>query len=372
MKILIFYPYFEPAYMAGGPIQSLKYLLKKFVRKYETYLVTSCYDMDGSTLNVKKDTWCITEYGNIFYSSDFSLNKIRSIIDKVDPNILYLNSFFSKLTIKVLWVTRSMNVKTLIAPRGEFNSNALNGNSLKKRIYIYLFKLLYQYRKYYWHFTNENEYFDTKSIISITNYFISGNLHIIEYNDQYFNTSSKKSDTLKIVSVSRINTMKNIDFLIKSLKPLSGTIVCDIYGEIEDKIYFKQCLVEIEALNKNIKVEFKGSFKPETIVNTICNYDLYYSPSKGENFGHAILEGLIAGLPALISNKIPFFKEIETFEAGCICNLNNMQEFTHKLEFFCKMDNEGHIKLKNKIKEYLIHIDKKINSIDKYIEFIES
>mgnify|MGYP001195332029 CR=1 FL=1 len=111
---------------------------------------------------------------------------------------------------------------------------------------------------------------------------------------------------LKILFLSRISPMKNLDFFLNVLCKVSSNVKLDIYGIKEDLRYFKQCKKIINKLPKNIRVLFHNKVNHNKINTIFKNHDLFVLPTRGENFGHVIYEALSAGVPALISDKTPW------------------------------------------------------------------
>jgi glycosyltransferase involved in cell wall biosynthesis len=97
--------------------------------------------------------------------------------------------------------------------------------------------------------------------------------------------------------------MKNLDFLLKVLLRVKSTLELFIYGPKEDLDYWKKCLKLINKLPFNIKVTIKEELTYDKVANTFSQFDLFAFPTKGENFGHVIIESLLAGTPVLLSDK---------------------------------------------------------------------
>src|SRR5690606_22200405 len=98
----------------------------------------------------------------VYYMSPQNATKrnVRALISKINPNFVYLNSFFSKFSSLVFRILLSQELKlpVLIAPRGEFNEAALNIKKRKKGLYLFLFKfLLYRKNNLYWQATGQEE-----------------------------------------------------------------------------------------------------------------------------------------------------------------------------------------------------------------------
>ena len=96
--------------------------------------------------------------------------------------------------------------------------------------------------------------------------------------------------------------MKNLDYLLRVLFKVSEPLEVDIYGPIEDVGYWKICQKLINILPSHIKLNIRGEINSDNVQNIFLKYDLFVFPTKGENFGHVILESLTASTPVLLSN----------------------------------------------------------------------
>lgn len=76
----------------------------------------------------------------------------------------------------------------------------------------------------------------------------------------------------------------------------------NIYGPQEDQAYWRQCESLIDALPKHIQVHSFGAVPPHQVSDIMASHDLFFLPTRGENYGHVIAEALSAGTPVLISD----------------------------------------------------------------------
>ena len=97
--------------------------------------------------------------------------------------------------------------------------------------------------------------------------------------------------------------MKNLDYLIKVLTTVKTSLELSIFGPKVDLKYWDQCKKLIAKLPSHIKVNICEEIFPSKVQEVFCQYDLFAFPTRGENFGHVILESLSAGTPVLLSNK---------------------------------------------------------------------
>lgn len=365
-KVLITSPQFYPAYKNGGPVQSLKALSGKLNSVCELSVLTSFYDLDGTPLDVEPDRFNETKYGNVFYSTNLSYRKVKEIVQAINPDFIYVNSFFSTISIKIFWLTRfSRNVKVVIAPRGELMVKPLANKALKKNIYMFFFNLFLYNKKMIWHLATRGEQDDLLQVIKTNNSCVISNLK--EIKQSAFAASEKVDGSLKVVTLSRVNQHKNIDYLIEVLSQIkNGKCICDVYGAIEDKDYYAKCMDLVNHLPNHITVSFKGEIKPENVVQTLSGYDLFFSPTKSENFGHAIFEAVEAGLPILISDKVPFFADVEQHNAGWTFPLTDQHKFVACVQELLEKDYSYFDNLKTQTLSYFESKTELVSDISPY------
>jgi glycosyltransferase involved in cell wall biosynthesis len=106
--------------------------------------------------------------------------------------------------------------------------------------------------------------------------------------------------------LSRIAPMKNLLYALECLQHVDGDVEMDLYGPIDDPDYWAKCQPAIRAMPPAVRVRHLGSVPHAQARETIANYDLFFLPTLNENFGHAILDALVAGCPVLISQGTPW------------------------------------------------------------------
>ena len=319
-KILCFISHYLPGFKSGGPVKSISNLIDHLGDKFDFIIITSDRDLNDSQPypSVKINSWTKIGRTKIFYASraHLTFKFILKVIDTVNYDILYLNSFFDfKFTALPLIAKNyfSKNYKPcVIAPRGEFSEAALKIKYLKKKIYILITNLLGIFNKVNWQASGKkelNEILINRKSNSISAK-IAGDLPAQIKNFKRFNFKKNKKieGRLRIIFLSRIAPMKNIYFLLKILKKVSKKINLSIYGPIDDLEYWKTCKFLIKKMPKNVSISYRGIVKPKKVCNIISSYDLFVLPSRGESYGHAIIESLISSTPVIISDNTPWKK----------------------------------------------------------------
>ena len=312
LTILCLVEHYLPSYRWGGPVRTISNFVNKLGNEFDIRII--CRDRDfkdnKSYTNIKIDQWNLVGKAKVFYASNkiISLAGIYNLIKKTPHHIIYLNSFFSfyfsiipLLIWKFFYISNS---PCLLGPRGEFSKNALRLKSIKKFFFIYLVKFFNFYKKIYWLASTNLESKDIQEALNIPvkKIYIAQDL-ISNSQESVRSNFVKKNNYLRIIFLSRISPMKNLDFLLKVLLRVKSTLELFIYGPKEDLDYWKKCLKLINKLPFNIKVTIKEELTYDKVANTFSQFDLFAFPTKGENFGHVIIESLLAGTPVLLSDK---------------------------------------------------------------------
>jgi glycosyltransferase involved in cell wall biosynthesis len=339
-RILVFSGTYIPGYKGGGPIRSLENIFNQLSEDVDFYLVTSNRDVGDKKpyKGINTNTWTAVGKVSVFYINGSYLKKsaFNEILEKVKPDTIYLNSLFSFYSIYILWIlsiSRFNRIRLLLAPRGELSPGALKEKKIKKFFFILLTKHLKIYKNLQWHASSELEFFDIKKQYDkYRRIYIASNLVNTTKMKSYdiVNLSKNKAE-IRIIFLSRITKKKNLDFAIESLSNLKGNVIFDIYGPQEDQAYTEKCKKLVLNLPSNIIVSFKGDVMHDKISQLFVKYDVFYFPTKSENFGQVIWESLSSGCPVLISDQTPW-NNIENHRVGWVRSLSKMNNFSKVLQ----------------------------------------
>jgi glycosyltransferase involved in cell wall biosynthesis len=79
-----------------------------------------------------------------------------------------------------------------------------------------------------------------------------------------------------------------------------------IYGPVSDLEYWAECQELIRSLPGHIAVHYAGEVTPDKVAFAFAQHDVFVFPTRGENFGHVILESLCAGTALILSDQTPW------------------------------------------------------------------
>lgn len=339
-RVLVLASYYLPGYRSGGPVRSLSNLIEALGDEFEFHVLSRDRDLNES---IPYDE--AVEAGRVrigkgqvrYLKPSFLVPwKIKREVDRFSPDLLYFNSFFDPLfTVLPLWLIRARlirQVPVLIAPRGEFSSGALGLKTLKKRIYLAVSNLMGVFEGLRWHATGEPERNDITRMMGrrINSMFIAPNLGRSVASDDA-PRQPRESGVLSVAFLSRISPMKNLVQAIRIVRRCKVPLRLDIYGPIGDQSYWRQCQEAMADPPPHITIAYQGSIENEKVPGVLKQYDTFLLPSKGENFGHAIVEALTAGLPVVISDRTPW-RDLTKAGVGYDLPLSDERAFCDALE----------------------------------------
>ncbi|KXB09561.1 hypothetical protein AKJ60_00100 [candidate division MSBL1 archaeon SCGC-AAA385M11] len=371
--VLLFIAHYLPGYKSGGPVRSIANMVELLGDDFDFRIITSDRDLADKNPypEIRVNTWNQVGRAWVFYldPSLLSLKTIKRILVNTEYDVLYLNSFFNfkfagwPLLLRVLGAVPSKPL--VLAPRGQFSEGAYNLRKWKKRVYASLFKLFGLETKILWHASSNWEKADIQRIMKTSgkNFIVASNLPSSESKEVLSAEHSieKSLGLLQIVFLSRISPKKNLDFALHVLQQLRKPVEFSIYGIIEDNTYWEKCQDLINDCPAHVQINYNGPVAHPKVQEIIAKHDLFFLPTRGENFGHVILEALAAGTPVLLSNQTPW-KDLSG--AGWVFSLENLREFAECIERFAELGEKERQDMRRNARDYA----KKIISSNETVE----
>jgi len=363
--ILTFVACYLPGYKHGGPIRTIANMVEHLGNELDFRIVAADRDaLDTKPYpDVSVDAW--NEVGNaqVYYCSpgNRSIHSFARLMRKTPHDILYLNSFFNPIfTLRPL-LARYLGIAPrqpcVIAPRGEFSAGALSIKAWKKRPYMATAGVLGLYRGLIWQASSEYEAEDIRRVLGsqARNIVIAPNMPSVMQDANLGASSDQKcgqnSNCLRIVFLSWILPKKNLDFALRVLMHVKKSVIFDIYGPIGDEGYWRRCCQLIDNLPVHVNVQYHGPVPPTQVPVIMASHDLFFLPTKGENYGHVIPEALAAGTPVLIADTTPW-RDLEQAGVGWNLPLNNEEKFARCIEECAGMDAASYTRWRERIRTY--------------------
>lgn len=351
MKVLLFTGFYLPGYKGGGPIKTIKNLCSKVNKEITFNIITSDRDLGdtSSYTSVNCGAWNTLGSSEVFYAQPGLLGykQITKILFAKNYDIVYLNSFFSpRFSFFPLLIAKLLRQKVVLGPRGEFSEGALSLKSGKKQFFIKLYKFLHLHKGLVFQASSEYEAEDIRRALgSKVDIQIAENIGAQEFAEVL---PARASESLNVVFISRISPMKNLLAALEMLRSVQQPVLYHIYGPIEDLEYWAKCEAVISALPSHVQVEHKGELTPDEVVPTLAAYDLFFMPTKGENYGHVIAEALCAGLPILIADTTPW-RNLQEQGIGWDLPLNDPNAFSTAIDQLALMPAEQHLQMRETV-----------------------
>jgi len=342
LDILVYIDWFSPGFKAGGPIRSMVNLAHHMQGDIRFHIISSDQDYmsEVSYDEVPSGEWMSYKGGHeVIYLSkkDQNYRGIKQAIGEKRFDRIYINGLYSKVfSIFPLWIHRHERKKITLAPRGMLKASARQFKSTQKSVYLGMAKILGCYRHVRFHATDELEEKDIQCFSPKNEILLSPNLArpLID-----FNAIKKEGQRLKLVFIGRIAPEKNLLFALKVLSLIDIPIHFQVYGAIYDSEYWQECIALIAAMESEVQVSHEEAIDPDKVIQVLQSSHALFFPTQGENFGHVILESLMAGRPVICSDQTPW-RGLEASGAGMDLPLNDMVGFIRAIKYLSEMKEE--------------------------------
>jgi glycosyltransferase involved in cell wall biosynthesis len=208
--------------------------------------------------------------------------------------------------------------------------SALAQKSWKKRPILAMLRAVGMVGKVAFHATSADEVNEVRAAFGAVSVVLLNNVPCVP--QKHPAAHSRSAEVLRLCFLGRVHPIKNLLWLLASMKEVDCRCHLVVVGPIEDQRYYEQCLRAVEQLPSSVTVEFVGAKTEAEVRELLLASDGMILPTLGENFGHAIFESLAVGTPVIISDQtiwrglveqkagwdLPLVPEVF---AGAICQL---------------------------------------------------
>jgi glycosyltransferase involved in cell wall biosynthesis len=136
--------------------------------------------------------------------------------------------------------------------------------------------------------------------------------------ERFFERYPQLRNMRTLLFLGRLHPKKGCDILIDAFANATDDSVSLVLAGPDQIGWQKDLEQQAECLGVKQRVVFPGMLQGEMKQAAIAVADAFVLPSHQENFGMAVVEALAAGLPALISNRINIWREVDQDRAGYI------------------------------------------------------
>ncbi|MEO7793154.1 MAG: glycosyltransferase [Thermoanaerobaculia bacterium] len=332
VDVLFVCEYFAPAELAGGGARSLVNTVARLGARFRFAVVTRDHDVGDPRPfgNPPSRAWVRVGLADVYYAPDreLTLRRLLALVRAADPAVVYLNSLFSVLAIRILLLRRLgwMNGRSVVvAPEGELGAGALVTRSLRKHLYLRLARASGLLRGVLWKAASAPEaelvrqWFGEREPVTIAASLSPSPSPAGSEPAEGARTASVggRSGELELLFVSRIDPKKNLHFLLVALRQVRVPIHFGLAGPIADPVYWRRCERALALLPVNVRVTLYGALPPKDVPELLSRFDVLALPTLDENYGYVVLEALAAGCFVLLSPHTPW-SDIEPAGVGQI------------------------------------------------------
>ncbi len=354
MTILVFVPHYLPGYKSGGPVRSIANLVAHLGRELRFVIATADRDAGDAAPYpgiFPGERHRVGEADVIYLGrSQTRPGRVLGLVRRTQPDVIYLNSFFSRpFSINVILLRRLGLIRSIpivLAPRGEFSPGALQIKRRRKRTLLAASRALRLHRDVIWQASSALEAADIRRAMGAVER--DGTSRIIEApviadsgrpapGTPPVRHRTKVPYCLRVAFLSRVAPKKNLLGALHILQHVRGSVELSIFGPIEDEGYWRRCREAMDRLPANVRAAYRGPVAPTDVPAVLAENDLFFLPTHGENYGHVIREALDAGTPVLVSDQTPW-RNLALAGIGWDLPLDRPHAFREALEMCIAMD----------------------------------
>ena len=343
MKILHVIANFSPRY--GGPVQVCKDICKYLAgRRQHVEIYTTNLDYPDGILNVpenkpvEQDGYTVNYFSVQFKPYALSIPlayKLQRDIKKFD--IIHIHGLYRFPQAIAAFYARKHKIPYIVRPHGSLDPFLYNRKKRRflKRVYEKLFEFRNLNHASRIHFTTEEEMLLTHFLgLKAPTMILPNGLNIQEFVKLPPYGVFRKEYGLKeekvILHLGRLNFKKGIDILVKAFGRIAkhDSKVRLVLAGPDNDGYSKEVMKWVVQEGVQEKVIFTGMLLGEHKLSVLRDADIFVLPSYSENFGIAVIEAMVCGLPVVISDKVNIWREVEASGAGLVtdCDYKKVSE----------------------------------------------
>jgi glycosyltransferase involved in cell wall biosynthesis len=344
LKILHVIASLAPRY--GGPSKVCLELCRELARRGEQVAIyTTNIDGDGE-LDVPLGTPLVKDGIEIGYFTvqtpryyKFSIPLARALKAAIpEYDLVHIHSLYLFPSTVAAYYSRHYGVPYLIRPHGTLDPYLFRRHRGRKWIYERLFEWRNLNNAAAVHFTTVEEHELTCPLgLKAPGVVVPPGVNLQDYADippvGTFMAAHPETYGKKIILyLGRLNFKKGLDLLAKAF----GEVVRErddvhlVLAGPDDDGYGAEVRQWLVADGVIGKCTFTGMLLGADKLAAFSDADVFVLPSYTENFGVAVVEAMVCGLPVVISNKVNIWREVAQAHAGLVVNCD-AQEVSNAL-----------------------------------------
>lgn len=345
LRILQIVPALSLVY--GGPSQMVLGLSKALAQAgvAVTILTTDANGDDGQRLDVPidcpiwQDGYSVRYFRCAHRRYKFSFPLLRWLTSHTnDFDIAHIHALFSPVSSAAASVARHRHLPYILRPLGTLDPADLRKKRRLKQIYAAVWERSNLAGAQALHFTSLQEAQVSERFGATTRDIIipigvaphSASASLMEpLPDSCASIAEQHRPVL--LFLSRIDRKKGLDLLIPALEQLLPEIPFHFVlagANPQDPHYEAQIRAQIRASPLAAHTTMTGFVTGDRKAALLRTASLFVLPSYYENFGIAIAEAMIAGVPVVVSDRVQICDQIAQSQAGwvCACDISALTE----------------------------------------------
>lgn len=353
MKIIQITASYKPAYIYGGPIQSVAKLCEAMAALSDKPEAESKVNLQALTtiangmseLDVTIGKPVLIDGVKVTYfkrwtkdHSHFSPGLLWNLRKKIlrytqdDKLIIHIQAWWNLVSVLSCLVAKWYGVQVVLSPRGMLTAYSQHNRSSfsKKLLHKLMGKKLLQYCHI--HATSIQEKRDILEIIKPRSITVIPNLVNLtsEVPGTKYQVSSRnnlKSPSFKLIFLSRIEEKKGLELLFDALSLLDINWQLTIAGSGKEE-YLSGLRAKTLSLRLNERINWIGQVSDQDKYELMAKHDILVLTSFNENFANVVIESLSVGTPVLVSDQVGLSDYVKKRQLGWICALepNDIKE----------------------------------------------
>lgn len=336
MKIIHITASYKPAYIYGGPIQSVGKLCEAITANSHHHIdlevfTTTANGKNELPVETKKplmvDGVRVTyfkrwtkDHSHFSPSLLLSLQKaLKEAQQKNERIIIHIHAWWNLVSVLSCLIAKWYHFPVVLSPRGMLTHYSQhNRHSFAKRlIHFIIGKRLLSYCHI--HTTSMQEKKDVLQIIQVENITVIPNL-INLAQGKYKPPAISNHSTLNLIFLSRIEEKKGLELLFDALVWIDFSWRLTILGSGAEN-YVRS--LKDRAINLKIsdRIKWYGQVNDQDKFEFLAEHDVLVLTSYNENFANVVLESLSVGTAVLISNKVGLADYVKDKDLGWVCDL---------------------------------------------------
>jgi glycosyltransferase involved in cell wall biosynthesis len=238
-------------------------------------------------------------------------------------DLLHIHAIFSYPSTIAMAIARAQKTPYIIRPLGQLCQWSLAQSAQKKQTYLRLIERQNLHHAQALHFTSHQEQQEAAALGLSTPSFILP--HGLALPSPLSGATTQLREWLQlppdqpiILFLARLHPKKGLDALITALGELSAERFQLVIAGNGTAEYEAELLQRVTAAGLQDRTHWVGFVSGDRKQILLQGADLFALPSHSENFGIAVLEGMAAGLPVLITPGVALAEWVQTQNLGWV------------------------------------------------------